>query len=175
MTQCWHAPTDSCSTGAGQVAYYHPSSFHSIISVHCTLLNSFSPGISSAAHQHHVEPCLDNDMTGIQFRVNPSAGPPKPPALSGTAAGPDRALGFQTLEPTAAHAALVGAEAQAASAPRLLVQVLSVAPLRLLADVHAAGGSRHIPITLDTHRWIAANLPGFTRLNKWHPGNWSRV
>lgn len=52
----------------------------------------------------------------------------------------------------ASHALLVEAEAQTASGARLLVQRLSVAPLHLLVDVHAAGGSRHIPITVDTHR-----------------------
>ena len=40
-----------------------------------------------------------------------------------------------------------------ASGPRLLLQSLSVAPLHLLVDVHTAGGSRHVPITVDTHRW----------------------
>ena len=40
-----------------------------------------------------------------------------------------------------------------ASEPRLLLQSLSIAPLHLLVDVHTAGGSRHVPITVDTHRW----------------------
>ena len=40
-----------------------------------------------------------------------------------------------------------------ASGPRLLLQSLSIAPLHLLVDVHTAGGSRHVPITVDTHRW----------------------
>ena len=53
----------------------------------------------------------------------------------------------------ALHALMVEAEARTASAPRLLVQSLSIAPVHLLVDVHAAGGSRHIPITVDTHRW----------------------
>ena len=51
------------------------------------------------------------------------------------------------------HPLLVEAEARTASAPRLLLQSLNIAPLHLMVDVHAAGGSRHIPITVDTHRW----------------------
>ena len=40
-----------------------------------------------------------------------------------------------------------------AGVPRLLLQSLSIAPLHFLADVHLAGGSRHVPISVDTHRW----------------------
>ena len=40
-----------------------------------------------------------------------------------------------------------------AGGPRLLLQSLSIAPLHFLADVHLAGGSRHVPISVDTHRW----------------------
>ena len=46
-----------------------------------------------------------------------------------------------------------------ASGPRLLLQSLSIAPLHLLVDVHTAGGSRHIPITVDTHRWAHSPFP----------------
>ena len=60
--------------------------------------------------------------------------------------------GSSQLSQQALHGLLVEAEARTASGPRLLVQSLSIAPLHLLVDVHAAGGSRHIPITVDTHR-----------------------
>jgi hypothetical protein len=63
------------------------------------------------------------------------------------------AVASSHAELQASHVLLVEAEAQTASAARLLVQRLSVAPLHLLVDVHTAGGSRHIPITVDTHRW----------------------
>ena len=63
------------------------------------------------------------------------------------------ASGSSQADQQAQHALFVKAEAQTASAPRLLVQSLNIAPLHLLVDVHAAGGSRHIPITVDTHRW----------------------
>jgi len=68
------------------------------------------------------------------------------------------APGGSQADQQALNAALVEAEARTASAPRLLVQSLSVAPLHLLVDVHAAGGSRHIPITVDTHRLKPACL-----------------
>lgn len=68
-------------------------------------------------------------------------------ALNGTGAPCGAQADLQAL-----NALLVEAEARTASAPRLLVQSLSIAPLHLLVDVHAAGGSRHIPITVDTHR-----------------------
>lgn len=66
------------------------------------------------------------------------------------------ATGSSQTNQRALHALLVEAEARTASGPRLLVQSLSIASLHLLVDVHAAGGSQHIPITVDTHRWDAS-------------------
>ncbi len=68
------------------------------------------------------------------------------------------APGSSQADLQALNAVLVEAEARTASAPRLLVQSLSIAPIHLLVDVHAAGGSRHIPITVDTHRLEPACL-----------------
>ena len=66
---------------------------------------------------------------------------------------PDQdATGSSRLNQQALHALFVEAEARTASAPRLLVQSLSISPVTLLVDMHAAGGSRHIPVTIDTHR-----------------------
>lgn len=79
------------------------------------------------------------------------------------------ATGSSQPSQQALHTLLVEAEARTASAPRLLVQSLSIAPVHLLVDVHAAGGSRHIPITVDTHRWamplIRAHVEHHARLS----------
>lgn len=64
-----------------------------------------------------------------------------------------KAMGSPPMVVQALHTLLVEAEARTACALRLLVQSLSVGPVHLLVDVHAAGGSRPIPITVDTHRW----------------------
>ena len=72
-------------------------------------------------------------------------------AVTGTAsANQDGAASIEGLQ--ALHEALIEAAAVSASGPRLLLQLLSIAPLHLLVDVHTAGGSRHVPITVDTHR-----------------------
>ena len=84
-------------------------------------------------------------------------------AATGTASA-DRlaAWGAEGIEDSQAlHRTLIEAAAVSASAPRLLLQSFSIAPLHLLVDVHTAGGSRHVPITVDTHRWATFLLGHF--------------
>jgi hypothetical protein len=45
------------------------------------------------------------------------------------------------------------AEATAASASRLLIEVLSLGRVSLLLDLHASQASQHIPVSIDTHRY----------------------
>ena len=44
------------------------------------------------------------------------------------------------------------AEATAASASRMLVEVLSLGRVNLLLDLHASQANHHIPVSIDTHQ-----------------------